>query len=458
MQTVKEFIAENRENILRDMARLVAVPSVKGPALPGAPYGEGPRNALNEGLAMAREMGFETYDAQGYLGWAQLPGKDPEKYIATITHMDVVPVGNGWDADPWILREKDGWLLGRGIADDKGPSVLILYALKYIKESGMELKYPIRAIFGCDEECGMTDVEYYQANYPAPAFLFTPDAEFPLCNGEKGHFGGKICSPVCNGVILDFEGGVANNAVPDRAKAIVKVPLDKLKKTAGITLEAVDENTTAVLGQGKSGHAALPEGTVNAIGLVVDCLLESGVCNEAENAYLKVLQKLHEDYYGRGVGIQADDGKFTPLTIIGGVISMKDGVISQTFDCRYVTTTDVDTLTRQMEAACGTAAHLEEVEGNACFYIEPDHPAIQALLNTYNEVTGRQAQPFLMGGGTYARHFPCAVSYGPEVQDLVLPDFAGPMHGANEGARFEDLLMGLEIYINALLRLEELEL
>ena len=134
------------------------------------------------------------------------------------------------------------------------------------------------------------------------------------------------------------------------------------------------------------------------------------------------------------------------------------GKLRQSFDCRYPTNTDCDKLTKAMTQVCSDAATLEDISSRVPFYIPADSPAIRTLIDTYNEVTGRQAQPFLMGGGTYARHFPCAVSYGPEVQDLVLPDFAGPMHGANEGARFEDLLMGLEIYINALLRLEELEL
>ena len=67
------------------------------------------------------------------------------------------------------------------------------------------------------------------------------------------------------------------------------------------------------------------------------------------------------------------------------------------------------------------------------FYIPADSPAIQTLIRTYNEVTGESKQPFTMGGGTYARHFPFAVSFGPEHTDLPLPDFAGPMHGANEG-------------------------
>ena len=63
-----------------------------------------------------------------------------------------------------------------------------------------------------------------------------------------------------------------------------------------------------------------------------------------------------------------------------------------------------------------------------------------------------------MGGGTYARHFPRAVSFGPERLDTVLPDFAGPMHGANEGANIDQLMQALKIYILALLRLQDIEL
>lgn len=62
-----------------------------------------------------------------------------------------------------------------------------------------------------------------------------------------------------------------------------------------------------------------------------------------------------------------------------------------------------------------------------------------------------------MGGGTYARHFPYAVSFGPEHKDMVLPEFGGPMHGANEAAPIDKLLEALKIYIIALLRLEEID-
>ena len=83
--------------------------------------------------------------------------------------------------------------------------------------------------------------------------------------------------------------------------------------------------------------------------------------------------------------------------------------------------------------------------------------AIRACIDTYNEVTGENATPFTMGGGTYARHFPYAVSFGPEHEDMVLPEFGGPMHGANEAAPIDKLLEAVKIYIIALLRLEEID-
>ena len=41
--------------------------------------------------------------------------------------------------------------------------------------------------------------------------------------------------------------------------------------------------------------------------------------------------------------------------------------------------------------------------------------------------------------------------------DMVLPEFGGPMHGANEAAPIDKLLEALKIYILALLRLEEID-
>ena len=397
-QKIDAFIAANKEQILQDIAALVAINSVEGEPAEGAPYGVGPRAALDKTLELAAGMGFATRNCENHIGYAELAGADPEKYLATICHVDVVPEGNGWTADPFTMQIKDNYMIGRGVADDKGPMVATLYALKFLKEEGVSLRYPIRALVGDNEETHMRDVDYYLEHYKAPVFCFTPDAEFPVCNGEKGQFNGKLVSPVCNGEIKEFVGGVANNAVPDRASALVETDITKLS-----------------------------------------------------------IQKLHSSTAGEGLGIQCADGPFGPLTIIGGRVYMENGRIVQTLDSRFPTCTDGETIEKQIKAAIGSGAELTDIGVNKPFYIEADTPAIKACIDTYNEVTGDHATPFTMGGGTYARHFPYAVSFGPEHAELPIPEFGGPMHGANESAPIDKLLEALKIYILALLRLEEID-
>ena len=456
---IDAYIAENRQAILDDIAALVAVNSVQAAPAPGAPFGEGVRQALDKTLEIARRMGLTAHNCENRIGYAELPGAEPEKYLATICHVDVVPAGNGWDADPFTMRVNGNWLLGRGVADDKGPMVICLYALKFLQQLGVSLRYPIRALVGDNEETGMEDVDYYLKNFPAPVFCFTPDAEFPVCNGEKGQFYGCLVGPVLGrGALVDFEGGVANNAVPDRASALVRADINKLSPVEGITLETEEDGLVRVRGWGRAGHAASPQGTVNAIGLVVDYLLANGIGSAEETAYLKALQKLHASTAGEGLGIACEDEPFGPLTIIGGRIYRgEDGRLVQTMDSRYPTTTNGKAMAAAIRAAIGDGAELVGNGDNAPFYISADSPAIRACIDTYNEVTGEHATPFTMGGGTYARHFPYAVSFGPEHADMELPAFGGPMHGANEAAPFDKLLEALKVYILALLRLEEID-
>ena len=70
---------------------------------------------------------------------------------------------------------------------------------------------------------------------------------------------------------------------------------------------------------GKSGHASLPEGTVNAIGVLINFILDNSLCSNEEAEYLSVLKKLHSSPYGKGVGADSEDGRFSPLTIVGGM-------------------------------------------------------------------------------------------------------------------------------------------
>jgi len=59
--SIESYVDEVWDDVLDDIAALVAIPSVEdmNTAAPGAPWGTGPRRALDEGLAIARRLGLE---------------------------------------------------------------------------------------------------------------------------------------------------------------------------------------------------------------------------------------------------------------------------------------------------------------------------------------------------------------------------------------------------------------
>ena len=453
MTKIEKFIEDNQDRLFRDIARLITVNSVEKLGENGTPFGEGPEKALTEALMIADKLGLGTRNCEDKIGYAFVGGEG-EHYLATITHVDVVPAGNGWKADPFVMRDVDGYVLGRGVLDDKGPSVICLYALKFIKELGLELKYPIRALLGANEETGMRDVEHYLANYPAPLFCFSPDADFPLICGEKGIWHGRMTACKKAEAIIEIKGGVAVNAIPDLCEA--KVKADRLESTAEV--EAVQEGEYWYLtAHGIAGHASMPEGTKNAIGVMLDYILDHGIVKGDEKAFLEAAALVHRAWDGSLIGISAQSEGFSPLTVISGMIAMQDGRIWQSLDSRYVPSiSGKDILCRLQEKFRGIA-EVSCSRDALPFYKAPDCPEIVACMDAFRTVTGSDAKPFTIGGGTYSRDFPNAVGFGPEYHDRQRPGFVGSIHGAEEAASKAELMEALKIYILALLNLEEVE-
>lgn len=72
-------------------------------------------------------------------------------------HTDVVPTeGQAWSSDPYVMREADGYLFGRGTTDMKGFLACCLAVAPLAAEK--PLKRPIHLAFSYDEEVGCTGV------------------------------------------------------------------------------------------------------------------------------------------------------------------------------------------------------------------------------------------------------------------------------------------------------------
>ena len=178
---------ERRAELVEAISRLVRIRSVREEPLPGMPFGPGPAAALAEGLKLAEELGFATRNYDNYVGTADLNDKETALHI--LCHLDVVGEGTGWTVtEPYAPKEVDGMLYGRGTDDDKGPVAAVLLAMKAVKELGVPLRRNARLLMGTDEESGSSDIAYYYAREPYAPYAFSPDAEFPLINIEKGSY------------------------------------------------------------------------------------------------------------------------------------------------------------------------------------------------------------------------------------------------------------------------------
>ena len=139
-------ILKYQDEIFADLARLIAVPSVRGEAEPGKPFGTAPAQALQCILEIAEKLGFPTRNVGNYAGHAEYG--EGEEIAAVLSHVDVVPAGDGWDTDPFTMTKIGNQYFGRGVADDKGAAVVSLYCLKVLQDEQVVTKRRIRTIFG----------------------------------------------------------------------------------------------------------------------------------------------------------------------------------------------------------------------------------------------------------------------------------------------------------------------
>ena len=459
------YVDEVWDDVLADIDRLVSIDSVENlpAAAGGAPFGPSVADALNTALGIAEKLGLEPHNLGGYIGYGSLAGERADT-IATIAHCDIVPTGDGWSFNPLALTLHDGFLVGRGTQDDKGPLVLSLYAAGYFARKvarGATLPYTLHAIIGANEETGMGDVPHYTAACGQPAFLFTPDSDFPLDCGEKGIFQGMFTSDeiVGSSELVSIMGGTAPNAVPGSAEAIVKTDAANLPAATNIEVIPTGEGLTRIVATGKGGHASMPEGTVNAIEILSGYLLAYVGLTETERSFLELSNLICSSTDGSAEGIACADDIFGPLTCIGGVIRMLGSRLMQSVDCRYPTTMTCEGVAAAMiELGSRHGAGFEVRHNQNPFYTDPESAPIQALLTTYEEFTGRPGIPRVIGGGTYARHFERACAFGPFDEADPRPAWVGMEHGPDEGISEEAMKRALKIYIVALARLMELEL
>lgn len=275
----KKEVESRKEDLLNDLVELLKVKSERedDKKTADAPFGPGPKAALLHMLGYGERDGFTVKNVDNYAGHIEYGQGD--ETLGIFCHMDVVPAGDGWVTDPYEPVIKDNRIYARGSSDDKGPSIAAYYALKIIRDLELPLSKKIRFVVGSDEESGWGDMDYYFEHEEKPDFGFSPDAEFPIINGEKGNVSLRLHFASTNEgtVKLDrFQAGLRENMVPGKAEATVVFPDAAQAQSVAdsfnfylngkpVTGKATVEDTTVQFEVvGKSAHGASPHLGINA--------------------------------------------------------------------------------------------------------------------------------------------------------------------------------------------------
>lgn len=440
------------EELLKRLGKLVSINSEQGEAKEGAPFGEGPKKALEAALDMLKEDGLKTTNLDNYIGYGEMG--EGEQMLAIVGHLDVVPARkeDGWDTDPYTMVEKDGIVYGRGVSDDKGGVVASMIALKIIKDLGVPVNKRIRLIMGCNEESGSECLKYYVEHDEQPEYGFTPDGEFPCINGEKGMVGAHYVSKKTG--IRDIQGGTAGNIVCNKCYIVVdkcsfsKKKLEDYFNNNNMDYE-IEENddTVKITTIGVAAHASTPELGKNAISYLMVGLKEAGYQDPFVDFYCS---KIGLNVHGENVGLDLKD-EFSDLTFNCGYIHMNDGVITGNIDIRF----PVTMTSKQIVKACSEYLDSEGGQIIVDHTVEPlyysvDSPLVESLTEAYHEVTGDDTQPMVIGGGTYAKGIHNTIAFGCA---FLGKDYK--IHNANEWCPIEDLVKQVEIYVAGILKLLE---
>lgn len=449
--TAKEFFSDDsiRNQALADLSEIIAIPSVAASPDGIYPYGRECANALDKARSLAEKYGFKV-ENHDYHCMSVLYG-DSETEIGIVCHLDVVPAGDGWSVEPFELTIRDGLLIGRGTHDDKGPFIQSLYVLRYFKENGIKLPFTVRLILGSDEEVGCTDLEHFVSVRKPPVFSFTPDSEFPVCIGEKSILSVETVFGKLPDAIKEIKGGTVSNAVPGSAYAIVET--DKILPEA----EGITVNGNRIEAKGKSAHAAMPEGGVSAINILISYLIDNGLADRS--GYFGLLESATAEYLGKTLGIDEEDDAFGYLTCVGGIISTVDGCAVQDFNIRHLPSTSYKAIAERIEKAVAPYGGKVNIgmqsEG---YFVNGDDAKIKALTSAYEQVLGTKCEPYTTGGGTYARWLPNTVAFGSAIpsERNYFDSERGNAHQRDEYMSVKEFYLGMEIYSEALGNLSEI--
>lgn len=460
---IETYFTAHQPQMIEDLMALIEIPSVRGETQEGMPFGIGPAMALKKAMELMEARGLSVKSYGDCVATGDLT--DLESGLDILAHLDVVPAADNWTVcQPFEPVIVDGCLYGRGSIDDKGPAIAALYAMTCVRELGVPLKRNVRLILGTDEECGSGDLEHYYAVEKEAPMTFTPDANFPLINMEKGRLCGEIDGKFRADDTLPYiasaDSGLKSNVIPETAQAVVvglseealKPYLAAAAEKTGAAFEAAaEQGAVNIIAKGVGGHAAYPETANNALTALLELLVTLPLADSEGFRQLKALQKLvpHGDYYGAAMGVAMEDEISGKLTLSADLLHLDETGLYLCFDSRCpVCSNDENTRQAAMKRISDGGLTMRETTMVLPHYVSADSAFVRTLLKVYEDWTGIHGEAESTGGGTYVHDLKNGVAFGCEMAGID-----NHLHGADEFITLDQLMLSAKIFTQAILEL-----
>jgi predicted dipeptidase len=428
----------------------------------------------------AADMGFTFRDA-GKVTEIELPGPENAPVLGLVIHGDVVDA----DPDPWSFPpfagvvSDDGYVKGRGAADDKGPLIQALLAMKALQESGIPRTHTVRLLVGSEEESAAGEMAEYLKEHKAPDYSLVLDSEFPVVVGEKAWDGLAVVVSLSARegmkkpyIVEMIDAGLAPSIVPERAEVRLKwvgpspdwTPLEtelraaKLPEGTRLAMKA-DGDTMRVVVYGTAAHAGVNiTGGRNAlVGLAH--ALEGKLSSGGVDDMLAFVRIAGQDIYGTGLGITDNDpiwGRYAvniatvkpkeddPASVVLFInlrrIPPRTAAQSEAYLIDFVKRFNART-----GASLAVSSELSYFEDEPLGF-DPKAKLVRRLMNAYSAATGeKDPKPAISGGGTYAKRLPNAIAFG-----MWFPGKPYTGHDVDEKISIADLQKGAKVLIHAL--------
>lgn len=411
----------------------------------------------------AAELGFDFQD----LGYTVLIGMGQQTDKVTIvTHGDVQPAdASKWKNSPFEMdiTSEPGKLIARGTEDDKGAIVTALYAMKAIKDQGITLDNRIELMIYLAEESDWAPLEEFMKTYQQPKYAVTIDASYPVVVAEKGWslIAPKFASTSAQTTtyVSDLTGGAFVSQIPEDASVVLHNATDANLETLNTNIATLKDVKVAVTEvkqgikvsvKGMSAHSSEPESGHNAIAHLAEVFKGIELENNSDGQAIEFINQLIGlDLYGKQFGDIAYEHDFMgPMTVSPTVLKRDGNDVTLSVNLRRPVGKDEAVLKQQIDTALTnwqtsnqvTLKDTQVIIGTPMLLDSAPHA--QALLDIFKHFTGDQEASFVsIGGGTNAKLFDNAVSFGPS-----MPGKRYTGHSEHEFITIEQLKLNLKMY------------